>query len=183
MLFIILTSCPEPTPPQCVTSSPIIFSNGSSTSNTAGSAPTIILNVPASAAARVLATGASENSTSWPLKRWSSSRASATGDVPRSTTMAPAFSIVIRPVFPKQKSRTASPSGRDRNTTSEAAICASETARPTPSCASRIKGSSRLSNAVNVRPDLVERFRHMGSPITPRPIKPIFCCLFISKSY
>ena len=183
MLFIILTSCPEPTPPQCVTSSPIILSSGSSVLNTLDSAPTIILNVPASAAARVLATGASENWTPCSLKRLSSSRANATGDVPRSTTMAPAFSTAIRPVFPKQTSRTASPSGRDKNTTSEAAISASEAARPTPTCASRVKGSSRLSNAVNLRPDLVERFRHMGSPITPRPIKPIFCCLFINRPH
>src|SRR2546422_6821033 len=46
----------------------------------------------------------------------------------------------------------------------------STTVCPARTCAA--SGSARRSNATTAAPDFLARFRHMGSPITPRPMNP-----------
>ena len=97
MLLRILTTWPQPTGPQRVTSLPNVPINGSRRSNTSGSAPTITDSCPASAAARVRATGASTNTAPRCAKSAASVRVVSTGEVPRSTTAWPACVQASRP--------------------------------------------------------------------------------------
>ncbi len=59
MLFMSLTTWPAPTSPQWVTSAAQQSRKGRMRANTAALPPTMMLSVPASAAARVRAMGAS----------------------------------------------------------------------------------------------------------------------------
>ena len=59
MLFMIFTTCPVPTSPQCVISLPMVSRIGFTRANTSGDPPTMIESVPSTAARRVRAIGVS----------------------------------------------------------------------------------------------------------------------------
>ena len=132
------------------------------------------LRSPRMAASRVRATGASAKSMcrSW---HWAAnSRVSPTGDVLISTKIEDAFMWATSPSGLQHTDLTASPSGKDKKMSSHwSAKVARLSALATPSSASRSNGSGNKSNPITFDRVFLARFKHMGSPMTPKPTKPI----------
>src|ERR1700722_3963198 len=75
---------------------------------------------------------------------------------------------------PSNTARTCLALGRHRKTSSlSAATSATEPATPAPSPESRASGGAACSNASTRAPLFFTRLRQIGSPLTPRPKKPI----------
>ena len=130
----------------------------------------MIESSPFAAASRVRATGASAKKMPLAVRRAPISRVSATEEVLVSTTHWPGFrcgsNAATTPAI-------AFPSGSDiRIRSARSAICSS-VAAVTPSDARRASGSGRRSDARIGLPPRRARWPHMGSPMTPRPMKPI----------
>src|SRR5262245_7234175 len=142
--------------------------------NSVGLAPTIMLSVPAAAASRVRATGASENSIPAAASRTPTARASATLVVLRSTTISPRLPLAAMPALPKQTSLTCCPLGRERKTMSDAAATsAMEPAARAPEAATSRSAAGLRSKAWTGAGCFLTRLQHIGAPMTPRPMKPI----------
>ncbi len=98
---------------------------------------------------------------------------SATGEVLVSTTVRPGGHASRSPPGPSATARSSGPPGSERKMRSApSATPATEPAATTPAAASRSRGAGSISCAITGRPLLAARFRHMGSPMTPKPIKP-----------
>jgi hypothetical protein len=70
--------------------------------------------------------------------------------------------------------RMKAPSGKDKKMSSHShARSARLSALATPSSASRSNGSGDRSNPITFDRVFLARFEHMGSPMTPKPTKPI----------
>src|SRR5690606_2913941 len=146
---------------------------GRTCSSTSGSAPTITDSAPASAAARVRATGASMKVTPRSPKRSASSRVEATGEVLVSTMICPRLTQSRSPPSASATSRTTSPEGSARKTTLDPSTTSRSWVQGcTPCSRRRSSGAGSRSNARTRAPDFCTRLRHIGSPMTPRPMKP-----------
>src|SRR6478735_11548227 len=130
------------------------------------------LSVPSCAACRVRAIGASAHDAPLACNCLAKSRVWLTEDVPRSTTTWP-FRTFFRMPSPSNTARTCFALGRHKNNRS---LCfttsATEPAISAPSARRRAKGSGARSNAITRLPLFFTRLRQIGSPITPRPMKP-----------
>ena len=60
---------------------------------------------------------------------------------------------------------------------------ATEAATAAPSARNRASGSAARSNAITAAPPFFTRLRQIGSPITPRPIKPMLLYDGIARAY
>jgi len=56
-------------------------------------------------------------------------------------------------------------------------------AAATPSRASAASGSARWSHATTAAPNFRARLRHMGSPITPRPMNPSVIAMLVTTGF
>src|SRR6218665_2294830 len=174
MLFSIFSTRPHPTGPHKAMSEAKVAISGSIPPNSSGSAPTMTANVPACAAARVRATGASANFACLAANSAASCLVPSTDEVPRSTTICPGRADASKPACWRQSCATIAPEGSERNTVSDWAITAEALPCPcTPSAAKRCNGAASRSNAKTCAPDLRARWRQMGSPMTPKPMNPI----------
>ena len=179
ILLSILAICPQPTAPTCNTSDAIHDNNGDALSKCACSPPTIIASVPVSAAARVRATGESINSNPRFRASFASVRVSDTEVVEQSMIKLPVAAWLNTPPSPVSTASTSLPPGNDirmillccdNSATDSAAIAPADTTDCKRS-ASRSKTLRTLSFAAPLSRRL-HRFRHIGSPMTPSPIKP-----------
>src|SRR5689334_14925022 len=173
MLLRILVTCPAPTSPQWVTSVAKQRISGSTASKSARGPPTMTLSVPSCAACRVRAIGASSQAAPFAASCPAKSRVWLTEEVPRSTTTWP-LRTCFRIPSPSNTARTCFALGRQRNSRSLwQTTSATEPAMSAPSARSRCSGSAERSNA-NTRASLFfTRLRQIGSPMTPRPMKPM----------
>src|ERR1700730_19368392 len=113
MLLRILVTCPEPVPPQLVTSVAKQRIKGSMAANNSGEAPTITLRVPSCAAWRVRAIGASAHDAPLACNWLAKSRVWVTDEVPRSTTTCPER-IFFRMPSPSNTARACFTLGRHK---------------------------------------------------------------------
>src|SRR5205085_6417589 len=131
------------------------------------------LSVPSCAACRVRAIGASAHEAPFAVSCLANSRVWLTEEVPRSTITCPAR-MFFRMPSPSNTARTCFALGRHRNTRS---LCFSTSATAAATSATslrrRASGSAERSNASTRRPLFSKRLRQIGSPITPRPMKPM----------
>ena len=124
---------------------------------------------PRAAASRVRATGASANRMPLAVSRAPISRVSATEEVLVSTTHWPGLRCGSSAATTLA---IALPSGSDSRIRSASAAIRATDAAVTAFEASRSSGSGRRSYARIGLPARRARWPHIGSPITPRPIKP-----------